>query len=174
MKRLNGKGITHLLKALDNRLDEELEIILCGGAAGILKGSLARDTLDIDLITSIPKISHYSNLIQAIADEYSLSPRWLNDGAKGYVSYLPEDFKTRMEKLNNNFKYLRVFLLSNSDLFIMKLAALRAEDIPDIKCFKLNEDELTIVKETINHISDFDVKTAMKMKLYLEEIGLWN
>ena len=165
--------IIKLLKHLDKLIDDELEIILCGGAAGILKHTFSRSTLDIDLIASIPKISQFEKQIKMVADKYSLSEKWLNDAAKGYVDFLPKDFRKRLESFEADFKFLKVFMLSNVDLCIMKLAAFRPEDIQDLQSIKLLSTDKPIIRRTITRISKFDGKTALKMKLFLKEAGIW-
>jgi hypothetical protein len=47
---LHQKELLALLKELDDILIEPLEIIICGGAAGILSGAFSRGTMDIDLV----------------------------------------------------------------------------------------------------------------------------
>ena len=173
MDEFGAKEIIRLLKELDRLIDDHLEIILCGGAVGILKNTFPRSTLDIDVIASIPKISQFEKQIKMVANKFSISQKWLNDGAKGYVDFLPKDFRKRLEPLEKSFKFLEVFMLSNVDLYIMKLAAFRAEDILDLQNIKLSSKDKTIVCITVTHISSFDTKTALKMRLFLKESGIW-
>jgi hypothetical protein len=50
MDKFGEHEIVKLLKHLDKLIDDELEIIMCGGAAGILRHTFSRSTLDIDLL----------------------------------------------------------------------------------------------------------------------------
>lgn len=173
MDKFGANEIIKLLKELDRLIDDPLEIILCGGAVGILKNAFPRSTLDIDIITSVPKISQFEKQIEKVANKFSISDKWLNDAAKGYIDFLPKDFRQRLELLEKGFKFLEVSMLSNVDLYIMKLAAFRAEDILDLQNIELSGEDKTIVCSTVTHISNFDTKTALKMRLFLKETGIW-
>jgi|SRR3989339_576145 len=173
MDKFGEHEIIKLLKHLDKLIDDELEIILCGGVVGILRHTFSRNTLDIDLIASIPKISQFEKQIKMVAEKYSLSEKWLNDAAKGYVDFLPKDFRKRLEPFEADFKFLKVFMLSNVDLYVMKLAAFRPEDIQDLQSIELLVKDKAIIRRAVTRISKLDSKTALKMKLFLKETGIW-
>jgi len=170
-KRLGREQLIRLLKELDARAGSAVHLIIGGGAAGILAHGLTRQTMDIDILCGTPPVSALHEKIVRLAEKHGLPETWINDGAKGYARYLPEDFTQRLTPLEINLKYLHVQILSKIDLFIMKLAAFRPEDIEDIRLLEPARDKLPIVMKAIEKISLFDQKAAMRMDMYLKEKG---
>ena len=173
MNNLGKTEILKLLKEFDTLLNEPLEIIICGGAAGILSHGYSRATMDIDIVNSIPKLSTVESAIINIAEKYEISKKWLNDGVKGFVDYLPDDFRKRIIAIEGNFKFLKVFTLSKIDLLIMKLAAFRPEDLKDIELMEIGKNELSLIKTTLTKISSFDKKKAYLIEMFLKEKNLF-
>jgi hypothetical protein len=170
---LKRNRILRVLKYFDSLLPEELEIILCGGAACLVRLGFERGTQDIDVITSIPKLSLYSKEIKKVAEKYGLANGWLNDSAKGYIDMAPLDFRDRLKSVEFGFKNLKVFALAAIDIYIMKLAAFRPQDIQDLTLIKLNDKDIAIIYSTVKRISEINQKRAIRMKYFLEEKGLW-
>jgi len=172
MEAIGKTEITKCLNDLDRLLTEPFEIVICGGAAGILAHGYTDQTLDIDVLYSIPKLSAINEARAEIAERYSLNPNWLNDGAKGYIGYLPDDYRIRLIKFHQNFEFLAVFILSRIDLFIMKFAAFRPKDFQAIATVKLTNNEIKILKTAIEKISSFDKHKAYLMELWIKEKGI--
>ncbi|OGJ86910.1 MAG: hypothetical protein A2487_05845 [Candidatus Raymondbacteria bacterium RifOxyC12_full_50_8] len=170
--KFGKEGIVSLLRELDQTLSIQTQIIVCGGAAGILVHGLERDTLDINILAGEPPVAQLSKHIISLANKHGLPEKWINDGAKGYIDYLPDDFRDRLIRLKATFKHIKVYALSRVDLIIMKLAAFRPEDIEDIVFLKPETKDIPTITSAIDKISRFDAKTAHRIELYLKEKGL--
>jgi hypothetical protein len=170
-KKLGKEQLIQLLKELDMRAVSTVHIIIGGGAAGILVHGLNRQTMDIDVLGGSPPVSAMRDKIARLAEKHSLPETWINDGAKGYARYLPDDFIRRLSHLDVRLSHLQIQILSKIDLFIMKLAAFRPEDIEDIQALAPEKNEIPIVAKAIEKIARFDQKAAMRMDLYLKEKG---
>lgn len=170
---LKKNRIIRVLRYFDSLICEDLEIIICGGAACILRLGFERGTQDIDVITSIPRISLYTVELKKVATKYGLMENWLNDSAKGYMDMLPSDFPSRLQSLDLSLRHLKISVLSPVDIYIMKLAAFRPADILDITLIPLSNEDIGIIQSSIERISNFNVKRALRMRLYLEEKNLW-
>ena len=171
MENMGKKQILRVLKALDGVLRNELKIILCGSASGILTQNLDRRTGDIDILSSIPRLSEIGPELHKIAERYQLSDHWINDASKGFMDFLPDDFKKRLIEIKAGFKRIKVYSISKVDFFIMKLASFRDQDLQDISGIELSKNELKILDRTILEISKFNAKQAHKMQLFIEECG---
>ncbi len=49
------------------------------------------------------------------------------------------------------------------------LASFRPEDLEDIDNLGIKKEDVKIIKQAIQKISSFDKRTALRMKLFLEE-----
>jgi hypothetical protein len=173
MNHFGKKEILNLLREFDSLIKKPVTIIICGGAAGILEHGFNRGTLDIDIIHSLPRLIELEDIRKMIADQYDLSDQWLNDGAKGFIDYLPDDFQSRLIPVKIKFKKLNASVLGKADLLVMKLAAFRPEDLLDLSRMNIDKDTIPIIKRTVNKIALFDNKKAHIMTLFLKEKGLW-
>jgi hypothetical protein len=169
MNNFGKTELFNLLYELDSMLECHVELIICGGAAGILVHNFSRGTMDIDILSSLPKLSVFKNACIKIAEKYGMSESWINDGAKGCVNYLPSDFEKRLIVLPGNFKNLSAFVLSRQDLLIMKLSAFRPEDIQDISYLDIVKDDAPILKKAMEEIAIFDSGKAHIIDLFLRE-----
>src|SRR4051794_34807694 len=101
MAKLGNSTIVKAFKALGARLasDREIEILLVGGAAGVLTGALpaAWTTADVDLIdVHAPK--DRDAVLEAAAGvgpKLSLPNDWLNDWSGLYSWTLPDGWQER-------------------------------------------------------------------------------
>jgi len=166
---LNREDMILLLKSIDSRLNSSATIVICGAAAGILAHNWERPTVDIDVLGSKPTVSEMSGILKQVAKDQRLGEDFVNDGPKGFSRYLTEDFKSRLLEIKGDFKNLNVYCLSKADLFVMKLASFRQQDLEDLSRMDLNINEREIVARSIDKISTFDPKTSMRMQYFLEE-----
>ncbi len=157
------------LQCLGERLQEEMEITIGGGAALILAHGGNRQTGDIDALLSTPPLDeHLRKLISQVAEEEELPEGWLNDASKGFLEVLGEGFLER-RILIRSFVKLTVYCLSRQDLILMKLFAMRATDLEDLKFLDPTEEELSYVQGELERINRFHSKAAMMISLYLEQ-----
>src|ERR1051326_1839227 len=101
MSAMNLDGIRSALAKLGEklRLDRDVEILLVGGAAGVLTQQLppAWTTSDVDTIDCRPAHERDTVLDAAaeVGRELSLSPGWLNDWSGLYGWTLPDGWEAR-------------------------------------------------------------------------------
>lgn len=122
--RLSPTDISSLLAELTRRLDEagvSARIHVIGGSALALlfpEDAETRVTNDVDaLFKPIPEVQQ---IIAEMAEQYGLSPSWLN--AYG-ANYLPAGMPSTGEV---------VTIASHNELIAMKLAASREQDLYDL------------------------------------------
>ncbi len=89
---------------------------------------MSRATMDFDIAFAEPRLSALRPQIEEVAEDLGLPERWLNDGAKGFAQVLPPEFRERLVHVGT-FGRLVVHAISRRDFILMKLAALRAEDV---------------------------------------------
>jgi hypothetical protein len=173
MSTFGQKEIISLLHQFDQSLEKPVEIVICGGAAGILMHGFDRSTLDIDIIESSPRLNEMRSALQQISEENNVSEKWINDGAKGFIDYLPDDFHSRLIPVDEGFHHLKASVLARPDLLMMKLVAFRPADLRDISLMDIDKEDVLIVKKAIAKIAGFDEKKALTITLFLKEKGLW-
>ena len=127
---------------------EEVEILLIGGAAGILTKELmpSRTTGDCDVIHYLPEHAEQAVLEAShmVASERGLPAGWFNSKAM-QLDILPDGWHTR-KVLVGSFGQLRVFALSRRDLLATKFYAGHPRDIEDITVMKPTKKELSVVR----------------------------
>lgn len=77
-----GNKITELLKHLDDALEQEERLVLCGGMALMLAFGGTRQTFDVDIIAPLPMSDHLRKKVREVAQTMDVDPLWLNDSAK--------------------------------------------------------------------------------------------
>ena len=169
---IEHRKICKMIASLEKYISQPLEMIICGGAAAILAHKMKRNTADVDLLFLSYRPPNFERIKAEIADEFGVDVNWLNEGAKGYADYLPNDFKKRLIRINLEGKLITAWAIGKVDLIVMKLAAFRPEDLEDIDNLGIEKEDIKTIKQAIRKISSFDKKTALKMKLFLEESGL--
>lgn len=163
--------ITDLLKHLDAALEQDELLVVCGGMALMLAFGGKRQTFDVDIIAPVPMSGHLKKKVREVALDLAVDPLWLNDAAKGYASYLPQGWETRLVEIDLGFKRLKLFSLGKPDLIMLKLQAGRAKDISDVREMNMTEEEAAIVLSNLERIAKFDNKAALTIRLLLEEWG---
>jgi predicted nucleotidyltransferase len=166
-----GNKITELLKHLDDVLEQEERLVVCGGMALMLAFGGTRQTFDVDIIAPLPMSDHLKKKVREVAQIMDVDPLWLNDSAKGFASYLPEGWETRLVEVDLGFKKLNLFSIGRPDLIMLKLKAGRAKDIADVREMKMTNEEAEIILTNLERISVFDNKAALTIRLLLEEWG---
>ena len=124
-----------------------IEILLIGGAAGMLTGQLdsSRTTMDCDVYKIKPDSSEQILMKAAriVADNNSLPAAWLNTQAM-QLNILPDGWHTRSIHVAT-FKNLRVLALSRKDLLATKFYACHTRDIEDIQAMKPTSEECDFI-----------------------------
>ena len=144
---------THILKALawlGDRVEWEqpVEILLIGGAAGMITGQLAPDrtTLDCDVIDYTPAEAMQAVGIAArrVAQELGLPEGWLSSQAR-QLNILPDGWRNRRQHVGS-FGKLRIYAVGRLDLLATKCYANRPEDREDILAMHPTGEELSFVR----------------------------
>ncbi len=169
---LESKRITMMLSSLGRHVDRPIEIIICGGAAAILAHRMKRTTADVDLVFLSYRPPDFEKIKAEVADSFGVNADWLNEGAKGYADYLPDDFRERLIRIDVRSRSVTAWAIGKADLIVMKLASFRPEDLADVDALGIGKDDVKIVKKAVEKISAFDKKAALRMRLFLEERGL--
>jgi len=166
---MTREEILRCLALLGDRLDAPVEVTVAGGAALILAYGLERPTADIDAIVTAPPFDDgLRRAIAAVAADQELPEAWLNDAAKAFVEVLGDGFLARRVRLEQ-FGNLNVYVLGRQDLILMKLYAMRPEDIEDLRSLTPTGEEIEYVEQELDRIDRFNPKAALAISLYLEQ-----
>ena len=133
-------------------VDQPVEILLIGGAAGMLTGQFesTRTTADCDVINYVPAESQQAVIHAAkqVAAERNLPECWLNSQAM-QLDILPNGWQARKEHIAT-FGELSIYALSRKDLLATKFYAGYVRDREDIQVMKPTPDELAFVRKYLN------------------------
>lgn len=154
---MNTSTVERALRRLGEVLEyhRDIEILLVGGAAGMVTGVLApnRVTTDCDVMVYIPPEAMSAVELAAgeVADEMSLSPRWLNSDVQLRLDSLPDGWEQRKITVGT-FGRLRVSAASRPDLIAMKVLAGRDQDIEDLQAMRVRQDDVEFVNEYLESL----------------------
>jgi len=132
-----------------------VELLLVGGAGGLLAGRLAphRVTSDCDVMVCVPEEA-WPELERAagrVAHRLGLSRRWLNRGPAGpYRDALPRGWEQRRSEVLRTGP-LVIFVPGRVDFIAMKALANRAQDIEDLIALNTTADERAFVRHHLLH-----------------------
>lgn len=153
---LETSEILNLLQAADGKLQwqgDTVEILLIGGAAGMLTGQLPahRITQDCDVMNIRPKQAQNAVLKAAhkVAKEKDLPEHWLSTQAMESLVALPDGWRSR-RVLVARYKKLAVYAVSRLDLLVMKFYANRPQDRQDIIEMKPSSEEIEYIRRYLN------------------------
>ena len=160
---MNQSAVVVALQALGERLAldapelEQVEIIVIGGAAGMLAGMLPpeRTTSDCDVLHVDPPDATAAVMAAArmVADQIGLSEQWLNPGGMPWVGGLPPGWRDRVRRVLQSGP-LTVASVGRLDLVVLKLLAGRPQDIEDLEALRLVPAELDAVRAHLDGWSD--------------------
>jgi hypothetical protein len=178
MKSMQAEVIERALALLGERLSypSDIEILLVGGAAGMLTGQLAptRTTIDCDVMAALPPdaLSTVERAAQELSDEMGLAPNWLNSDVQLRRDALPTTWRSR-RVLVGQWGRLRVLAISRLDLLAMKVLSGRPQDLEDIRAIGPTSDDLRFVREYLEALPDrgtlaSEVDEARELLLALE------
>ncbi len=134
-----------VFRALDHELHTlglQRDLVICGGAALIAMGVIARETRDVDVLDPLLD----AELLEAakrVGKRLGLAEGWLNNGPRTLVKELPRDWEERCTEVFQGDALL-VRSIGRSDLICTKLyaAACRTDDVPDLVRLKPTSAEL--------------------------------
>ncbi len=146
--QLDAPSIRDLLDGLGARLGDDdgpvIEILLGGGAGGMLAGRLKaeRTTVDCDVMIWAPRDDwpRIKTAADELAADHGLSHMWFNNGAHAFHEALPPDWRHRRELVLESGG-LRVFVPARRDFIITKVVAGRVQDFEDLVAMAIERDE---------------------------------
>ncbi|MCP3981603.1 MAG: hypothetical protein GY716_20070 [bacterium] len=160
---MNTSTVERALRRLGEVLEyhREIEILLVGGAAGMVTGVLAsgRVTTDCDVMVYIPPdaMSAVELAAGTVASEMSLSPTWLNSDVQLRLDALPDGWKQRQIHVGT-YGRLRVYAASRLDLIAMKVLAGRDQDIEDLQAMRIRQDDAEFVADYLDSLDSKGTK----------------
>lgn len=178
MTPLNDAGIRTALAGLGERLrlDRGVEILLVGGAAGVLTGELppAWTTADVDVIHCRLPQDRDALLAAAaeVARELSLPPSWLSEDVGLFAWTLPEDWETRRVRVGT-FGRLRVYAAGRLDLIAMKFVAHRDIDLEHLTRMKVRAKELEFVRAYLDSLAPRVPGEAGRIAMARQYVDAW-
>ena len=147
---LDKTRILEVLKMTGELLvwDGCVEILLVGGAAGVLTGVLdpKRTTADCDVMNLTPSEASGAifQAVKEVSERLGLPEDWFNDKVCE-VGVLPYGWRSRRHRVAV-FDRLVVYAIARKDLLCMKFYSLRPQDREDIAAMGMNKDEVQFVK----------------------------
>ncbi|MCA9304733.1 MAG: hypothetical protein KC996_11480 [Phycisphaerales bacterium] len=156
---MNTTTVEHALRRLGEVVEYHtgIEILLVGGAAGMLTNLLGRNrvTTDCDVMVYLPPnaMAAVQLAAETVADELKLAPSWLNSDVQLRVDALPDGWEQR-KQLVGEFQRLRVHAISRVDLIAMKVLAGRDQDIEDLEAMRVRVDDAEFVRRYLGELAN--------------------
>lgn len=151
MDDLCHENLEAVMKALANELGpgDTIELLLVGGAAGVLAGYLAphRTTVDCDVMVWSPREA-WPNLVRAargVADAFDLPDGWLENASQVFVYTLLPGWEPR-RVLVLKCGRLTLHAPSRVDYIAMKLIAGRDVDLDDVVHMRMTRQEHEFIR----------------------------
>lgn len=162
-RQMNESTVVTALLAVGERLAWEspeldrVEIVVIGGAAGMLLGALAADrtTADCDVLHWDPPSAQSAVLAAAlaVAEQFGLSDQWLNTGGTPWGSGLPEGWHARTREVLRSGPLI-VRAIDRIDLMMLKLLAGRPQDIEDLEVLRMTTAEASLLRRHLVNWTD--------------------
>jgi hypothetical protein len=179
MASLDDQTIRQALARLGQklRIGRDVEILLVGGAAGVLIGALpaAWTTADVDVIhCHLP--ADRDAVLSAGADagrELSLSGSWLSEDVGLYAWTLPDGWRER-RILVGTFGSLKVYAASRLDLIAMKFIAHRERDLQHLALMKPVDEELEFCRNYLAQLEITHPDQTGRIQMARNYLEAWN
>lgn len=127
-----------------------VEILIVGGAAGMLTGVFARGrtTTDCDVMVYAPEnaFGAIEACAEAVGAAMELAPGWFNSNVQLRRDSLADGWMRRRIFVCEG-PWLRVFAASRPDLIAMKVLAGRRRDLEDIAAMRVREDDVVFLHD---------------------------
>lgn len=131
---LNKNIMIECFEELDRSLDDNLNLLIGGGAALILNEVTSFTTYDIDAMPFKSSIDAHELRVyrDRVALKLNIPKDWINEYFYQFTHSLPLDYGDRIREIYSGSK-LKCYILSPTDLVIMKCFARREKDELHIK-----------------------------------------
>jgi len=150
-KRLNNSELDRAISVLCSRFEwhGNVEVLVVGGAAGMMTGQLARErtTGDCDVIKYHPAEAwHWVELeAEKVGNELGLPQGWFNSQVQIRADSLPSGWEGRRVLVHQGHR-LSVYAAGRADLIAMKFFAHRPQDLLDLVELKVTAADVAFVR----------------------------
>lgn len=135
---------------------QEVEILIVGGAAGMITGALRPDrtTGDCDVMRYEPAAvwTTLEAAAERVARQLGLPPKWLNSDVQLRADALPKGWQAR-RIWAGTYGRVTVYAISRRDLIAMKFLAHRPVDLEDLTSLVVGREELDFVDQYLRDLS---------------------
>jgi hypothetical protein len=155
-RRMDNDLMAGVLAELGRRVQwpVDIDLVLIGGAAGMLSGMLnpSRTTIDCDVIAYAPAgaAAEVERIARELAAERQLPKQWLNSAAQAWADALPDDWVSRRVFIIQH-GCLRIYSIGRFDLLAMKLIAGRPQDVEDLQALRMTIEEAAALRHHLDH-----------------------
>ena len=178
MSTLDNSTIRSALAKLGEELslERDVEILIVGGAAGVLTGELPPSwtTADVDLIhCNLPGDREAILVASAtVARELSLPASWLSKDVGLYAWTLPEGWGGR-RVLVAAFGRLRVYAAGRLDLIAMKFIAHRERDLEHLTRMNVKRSEREFVLRYLDSLARHHPNEIGRIDMARQYVQAW-
>jgi len=157
MSDLDNSTLNRALEATAAHLqwDGKVEVLVVGGAAGVVTGLLPpeRTTADCDVIKVAPPEAASAVVLAAAqaAEELDISVDWLSQQVQ-QLDVLPDGWRSRRIEVGR-FDNLTIYAAGRLDLLAMKLYANRAQDRADIQTMGIEADDIEFLRQYLRMLT---------------------
>lgn len=177
--KLTGHSIHDALRALGKELGSgpEIQILIIGGAAGLLAGLLPVGTTtgDVDAVDFRPP-SVVEEVLEAaikVADREGLPRGWLSVDAGLFATAIPDGWEARCLVVGQLGR-LVVRALGRRDLIAMKFFAHRAGDLEHLVAMNVTADEIAFTKRHLTQLGKRLPGDRAQIEMALRVAGDWS
>jgi len=122
------KDVTmQLLHLIDDKLTIPYEVIVCGTTALHVQGYDYRRTTDVDFVKPLSSML-WAIINNILKENPQLHSRIYDDQCAGVIC-LFEDYEDRLVKIEDTFKYLKVYAISVEDWIVTQLESNKFDSI---------------------------------------------
>ncbi len=166
---LDARTLTAAFRALDQRLERPLALVLGGGTAMMLAYGIAVRTADVDAYPVRGRLEDVAREVREVARELDLAPDWLNPHFETFAHVLPADYGERLRQVFAG-KRLVVSALGVEDLLVMKCFAGREKDVGHARALLRLGPDLGVVERRIEELAERRVPGALEAADFLDDL----
>ena len=174
---LDNHAILNAFRAVGRLLGRPAEVLVIGGAAGLLTKQFAPSmvTGDVDLMPCNPANVREDVLLAAerVGHEVALPASWLSDFGGLFRWTLPDDWRDRAQTVGT-FDHLTVLAVGRLDLLTMKFLAHRTKDREHLKMMNPTDAELVWIRSKMEGLYDDFPSERSKLDMAMQIVTRWN
>jgi hypothetical protein len=163
---MDGSNIWSALEQVGKMLGfgRDIEILIVGGAAGLLTGQLPASwtTGDVDVMHCYLPADRELVLgaAEEVAREAGLPASWMSDFGGLYAWTLPRGWESR-RVLVQQVQRLKIYAVGREDLITMKFLAHRSRDLEHLTLIRPAREEIAFARQRFSELeSDFPQHTS--------------